>query len=441
MNPTPIFVSAMSKNLLQKYETMTSSISLAATGAALAMLLMFASPPGMANAAMSGGRMGGSFPAASSSSSIPSTRSYSSSGYSGGSCSSSYYYHSPAPSPAPIVIHTTPTYDGARSSVVASDPDSAIGSVLFAALCVLIWLLKRLFEILQQAVYKMLNDVYKMQNDVYKRFLPTTETTTTGSDTSFWRDETSSSSSPLGPGTTMAQISVALDVSNRDDANSILSVMSQLSTTAETDSRVGIQTLTSQVALELLRRKSSIVSAATRSEHFSGSMSASASQAQREFNSRSVEERGKFERVTVNKYMGVDYASSSSWAANDDNDGNTSDATTTTTTKKGRRRLWGLLAPKAEEQQVAVDSTTTTTTTAQATMAVVTLLIAISGNSTQLPNIDSMGDVDQSLRKIASDSIVDDCLLSAITLWTPTDRGETLTRREVAADYPDLRTV
>ena len=50
----------------------------------------------------------------------------------------------------------------------------------------------------------------------------------------------------LGPGVSVAEISVAVDVSNRDDPNSILNVLSRLSNTARTDSRVGMSNLTSQ---------------------------------------------------------------------------------------------------------------------------------------------------------------------------------------------------
>jgi uncharacterized membrane protein len=198
--------------------------------------------------------------------------------------------------------------------------------------------------------------------------------------------------SALGSGTAVAQISVALEVPNRDDRNSILSVLERLAQTSRTDSRVGIQNLTSQVALELLRRKSSIVSASTRYKHFR-----SREQAQRDFNSLSIKERGKFEQETVSKYGGVDYSSrvsGSSSAASD-----------------------------------------------KATVAVVTIMLAIDGDSTKLPSVNSLQDVEEALRKIASDAKVDDCLQSAEILWTPEDRSETLTLREVVADYPELRAV
>ena len=77
----------------------------------------------------------------------------------------------------------------------------------------------------------------------------------------------------------------------------------------------------------------------------------------------------------------------------------------------------------------------------KATMAVVTLLVAVEGDSTKLPTTQSMSDIEESLSKIASDVKVDGCLQSAEILWTPEERGETLTMREVVSDYPELRSV
>ena len=133
------------------------------------------------------------------------------------------------------------------------------------------------------------------------------------------------SQSALGPGYSVAKISVAVDVPRRDDPNSILSVLKRLSNTAETDSRVGLKMLTSQgkfcvnnkmsfidcivivtnksglihsiflftvflVALELLRRKDSFVASSAESTHVNNF-----SEAQRKYNSMSVGERSKFE--------------------------------------------------------------------------------------------------------------------------------------------------
>jgi uncharacterized membrane protein len=410
MNPTPVVYSAIS-NLVDDQKSVT--IPALATGAALlAMMLWFASPD-LANAAMSGGRMGGSFSAPRSSSSssmsrpiMPYSRGYNADGgygYGGGYSRGGYSspgitiapiispFASPLASPFynPLAFPRPYYYGGGGPSVVAvSRGPSFLDLIFFGAIGLVIF-------------------------NTIRGFTSSSSSMTTAGGDGFWSDSNTvatMSSSALGPGTTVAQISVALEVPNRDDSNSILNALQRLSKTANTDSRVGIQSLTSQVALELLRRKSSIVSAATRSKHFS-SGSSSNSQAQREFNSRAIQERGKFEQETVSKFMGVDYGSSSSAAAasssasalrrGGDDDGNSS----------------------------------------KATMAVITLVIAIAGDSTVLPKINSIKDVEDALRKIASDVKVDDCLQSAEILWTPTDRTETLTRREVAADYPELRTV
>jgi hypothetical protein len=65
----------------------------------------------------------------------------------------------------------------------------------------------------------------------------------------------------LGPGVSVIELSVAVNVPDRDGPNLILSALRRLSNTARTDSRVGVQDLTSQVALKLLRQKSYIVAA------------------------------------------------------------------------------------------------------------------------------------------------------------------------------------
>jgi uncharacterized membrane protein len=165
-----------------------------------------------------------------------------------------------------------------------------------------------------------------------------------------------------------------------------------LSRTSKTDSRMGIQNLSSQVALELLRRKSSIVSASSRYKHFGDR-----NKAQRDFNELSIKERGKFEQETVSKYGGVDYSDGS-----------------------GR-------------QSSPSDS--------KATMAVITIMLAIDGDSTKVGTMNSIKDVEDALRKIAANTKIDDCLQGAEILWTPEDQRETLSLREIVADYPELRTV
>mmetsp|Transcript_11601 Transcript_11601/g.17225 ORF Transcript_11601/g.17225 Transcript_11601/m.17225 type:complete len:116 (+) Transcript_11601:1672-2019(+) len=77
----------------------------------------------------------------------------------------------------------------------------------------------------------------------------------------------------------------------------------------------------------------------------------------------------------------------------------------------------------------------------QATMAVVTLLLSIDGDSTQVPNIRSVSDITSALSRIASDVKVGECLRSAEILWTPEERSDTLSTRDIISDYPDLTTI
>jgi len=201
--------------------------------------------------------------------------------------------------------------------------------------------------------------------------------------------------SVLGPGVSVAEISVALNVPDRDSPSSIISALYRLSRTAGTDSRVGIQTLTSQIAMELLRRKTSIVAASTSAAHYKDG-----SKAEREYNNASIQQRGKFERETVSKYGGVDYSD-----------------TQIEPTQSGN--------PKA-------------------TIAVVTIVMMIDGDSTskQLSsNINSIRNVEDALGCIAADAKAENCLRGAEILWCPEQRDETLTMKEVLADYPTLRSI
>lgn len=366
MNPTPVLVSAW-QNVVGSDDNKENGMKL--TAAAMAFALAFL-PLSNAEAAMSGGRMGGSFSAPRQSISRPAPSSFNS-GYSRG-FSSGYmsrpgvtispgigygYGYSPFMSPFSPFSPFRGVYGGPGVIAVSRGPSFfdllIFGGFMFAAAQI---------------------------------FLGSARS---GSSTTL--DWSSSASSALGSGTSVVQVSVALEVPDRDDPQSILGVLNRLSSTARTDSRVGIQNLSSQVALELLRRRSSIVSASSSTTHFNDR-----NKAFREFQSRSVKERSKFESEVVNKYGGVDYT--------------------------GDRGAAGVGNGKA-------------------TMAVVTLLLAIDGDSTKLPRINSVADVEEALRKIASDSKVDDCLQSAEILWTPEDRSETLSLRDVVADYPELRSV
>ena len=75
---------------------------------------------------------------------------------------------------------------------------------------------------------------------------------------------------------------------------------------------------------------------------------------------------------------------------------------------------------------------------ARATKAVVTLNLAIEGDSTVLPRINSRQDLLNTLSQVASDAQVEDCLLSGEVLWSPEGAGEILTNDDLYEDYPNL---
>jgi len=379
-DPTPFFVDLFQQALRGDASDVKQNMKFVT--AALAMALVLSPLP--SDAAMSGGRMGGSYSRPAMSRSMPRSMPSPSRSY-GGGYSSGYsrsyssrpniaitpvitpgigYGYSPFVSPfSPFPGYYGGGYGG--GAIIARGP-SVFDLIFFGSLLVVGT------NILQKASSPSLG-------------------------TSFGGFGTSTSSS-LGAGTSVVKVSVAMEVPNRDDPSSILSVLNRLSKTAKTDNRVGIQNLTSQVALELLRRRSSIVSASSSYQHYRD-----VNQAQRDYERMAIKERSKFEKETVSKFGGVDYSINP----------NSSSLPT----------LGGGV----------VDG--------KATMAVVTLIIAIEGDSTKVSTIKSISDVEDALQRISSDSKVDDCLQSVEILWTPEDRTESLSLRDVVADYPELRSV
>ncbi|GKY99089.1 hypothetical protein MPSEU_000864500 [Mayamaea pseudoterrestris] len=195
--------------------------------------------------------------------------------------------------------------------------------------------------------------------------------------------------SPLGPGATVASIVVSLDVANQDDPNSIVQRLKKISSAASTSTRRGVQNLVTEVCLELSRQERSMVSATTETKHF-GAISS----AEREFRHLSVQSRSKFDRESVNKFGNMD-------RSDDQSPGSAN------------------VGPRA-------------------TSAIVSINVAIEGDSTKLPRIRDRKDVLSALSKLASDAQVEECLLSAEILWAPDAPGEILTTNDVYADYPSL---
>ena len=378
--PTPVLLQALQHWM--KNGNQPPRMANSALAAACIFCLLLLTPLQDAQAAMSGGRMGGSFsasPPSRSYSAPTTTRTYSTPSYR----SRTTYYSSPtiiAPS-APMISpygygggFMSPVYPrpllfgggGGGAVVVNRGPSffdllfwGAVGTVIFST-------------------------IKGMANPLE-------------SSASSWGSIDDATTSALGAGTSVVSLSVALSIPNRRASNSLLSKLDRLAQTARSDSRVGLQNLVSQVSLELLRQSNSWTSATFDYQHFRKS-----DQANRKYNQVAVKERSKFEQETVAKYGGVDYAGNS-----------------------GIREV--------------------VNTGDQATMAVVTLVLQIQGDSLRnVANnnqIRSVQDVQNLLTQVASDAKVDDCLLGAEILWTPADEAETLTMRNVIADYPELRSL
>lgn len=218
------------------FDTMKNINKYQATIAAMsALAVTLAMSPLPADAAMSGGRMGGSYSSPSRSMSRPSytrtapsrsTGGYSqglgsgfAAGYGAGALSRPSFvtpFYSPFSTfPQP---YYSPGYIGGPGIITYNRGPSILPLLLFAG------------------VAFALNSATSRVSDGLDGFSPTSllgQTTT----------------SALGSGTSVLQVTVAMEVSDRDDRNSILSVLNGLANTARTDSRVGIQNLTSQGTL------------------------------------------------------------------------------------------------------------------------------------------------------------------------------------------------
>jgi uncharacterized membrane protein len=413
-----------SSDSMKKKNSVTWTMSSVTAALLFATTLLTTTLP--ANAAMSGGRMGGSFSRSSGSysggrssygggyrgsSSVRSMTPSRSSSYGGGSSTRSYYNPVPRSSTtiitAPIITpFYNPFYNPYNTYYGAG---TGVGAISYARG-------PGLFDLL------FLGGIGFVALSALSNTL---SSSTTSSSYSQWDDTTTERNGFFGTSimtrtepVTVVKCSIALDVANRDDPTSILSVLDRMAkVTAKTDTRQGVITLTKQVALELLRRKANIHSA-------SGSIQQCKNEkdAQRTYNQWSVQERSKFEQENINKFGKFDLS------------------LTKTNTQDTNRNL--------------------DITASKATMAVVTLVLSVEGldqnkNSNKwkdMSTIRSRSDLITLLQAIAamddtttttantaaSSSSSSQQLLGAEILWTPEDRSETLTKQDMIADYPEL---
>ena len=231
----------------------------------------------------------------------------------------------------------------------------------------------------------------------------------------YFRGRDQQNSGPLGPGFSVASLTVSLDVPNRDDPNSILSKLRRQALSVQTDSTKGIQSMLSQATLELLRQEKSIVSVDSSYSHF-----LTVKEAERKFNKISIEKRSKFDRETgTSVWTPVTYVSP---------------------------QKFSLICPNNLSPFVVnifggenhADKSANRNGSYAATAAVITITIAITGDSTRFDKIKSRSKLREALFRIASDCQVDDSLLAAEILWSPEERSDVLTTEDIYADYPNL---
>jgi len=198
-----------------------------------------------------------------------------------------------------------------------------------------------------------------------------------------------------GVGVSVLKLSLAFDVVDRDAPGNILLKLKEISSSVETDSREEVQKMVSAVCLELMRQQSNIFAASSSYERYS-----KATDAEKSFNNLSIRERSKFEKETINNFGGI------------------------------------------SDTEDECDPGTMETDFTGSTSAIVTIILSIEGNETKpRSKMNAWQDIWDALSQIGANVMVKDCLLGAEVLWTPERRSDVVTRRDIAADYTDLRII
>ena len=200
-----------------------------------------------------------------------------------------------------------------------------------------------------------------------------------GSD--FGSDEESGS---LGTGATLVKLQVALD-SNWAESGNIMQTLSDLAARRGTiNGRSEISSLLSDVSIALLRKQPYWNAASISGERFG-----SATKVEPAFQKLAIQERTKFEN---------------------------------------------------EVTPMLLDQYKANASKPQPTQAIVSLIVAIRGKSDALQKKISPADVVNALQSLASEALTDEGenILAVEVLWTPSERGEILSERDMIADYPEL---
>jgi uncharacterized membrane protein len=214
----------------------------------------------------------------------------------------------------------------------------------------------------------------------------------------------------LGSGATVIKLQIALESDWSQEGN-IMETMSRISQKnaggqAVMTGRTELSTLLSETALALLRRKDSWSAASLSGERFAGGDGAL--RAEPSFQRTVVQERSKFESEV--KPSASDFTSYSDFGSN--------------------------RAPSVDGRYSGTGS--------KQTQAVVSVVVAMRGRSEALRGADnvavSVPEVTRVLQTLASEALSDEGenVLGVEVLWTPSERGRTLTPREMLLDYPEL---
>lgn len=186
---------------------------------------------------------------------------------------------------------------------------------------------------------------------------------------------------PLGKGITVGKVQVALQSPDRS-SNSIFGMLQDNARWMEGDDDAGsLADFANEVALSLLRKKDSWLSACSDSQWFSDK---DAGKAEALFNEWSNKEAAKFEKEHI---------------------------------------------PEKDSEKGG------------ATVVVVSIVIEIEGDTTVLDGAGfSFAGTQKVLNSIASNCIVDDGdVTNAVEVfWTPSDPEETVTSRDIIVDFPEL---
>lgn len=186
----------------------------------------------------------------------------------------------------------------------------------------------------------------------------------------------------LGKGITVGKVQVALSAIDRTSSSSIFRTLEDASRGGG-NSPQELSELANKVCLELLRKKSEWVGACSESQWFSAN---DAGKAESAYNDYANREAAKFEKEYIPG------------------------------------------AGSGEEP-------------GGPTIVVVSLVIEIQGDATNFDGAGySIAKTNQVLSSIAADALVDDgyCVNAVEVFWTPSERDEVLTSRDVVLDFPEI---